>query len=203
MSMPSGRKSLGRVRDIARRQRRQARQPGRPRAPDAGPSPRSRLAASLSVQGLIETLIVEGAARGCELLAVSARMRRHAVCFCSLAITPELDDREMVLAVGLHHGLKTQIAVVLTAILGELFGERRAVLPLRRNDIDMGHGRDGRLAGLGRKRGNRQGKMGALIKGSILDGFDLVAKLRGRLRLAMSVGTHLILPCLEQHELVW
>src|SRR5262249_54454515 len=114
----------------------------------------ARPAASLSVQGLIEPLIVEGAARGCELLAVSARMRRHAVRFRSLAITPEFDDREMVLTVGLHHGLKAQIAAVLASVFGELFGERRTVLPLRRNDIDMGHGGAGGLAGPGWKRGN-------------------------------------------------
>ena len=83
-----------------------------------------------SIERLIEALVVKSAARGCELLTVAAGMGRHAVRFGGLAIAPEFDDGEMVLAVGLDHRLKTQVALILAAIIGELFGERRPVLPL-------------------------------------------------------------------------
>src|SRR5262245_8456008 len=130
-------------------------------------------------------------------------MRRHAVRFRGLAIAPEFNDREVVLAVGLDHGLKAQVAVVLASVLGKLFGESRAVLTLGRNDIDMRHGSDGRPARFGCKRCNRQWEMGALIDGRILDGFDLLAKFSCRRCLAMALGARLILPCLKEYELVW
>src|SRR5690349_6986412 len=51
--------------------------------------------------------------------------------------------------------LEAQIAVVLAAVVGELPGDRGAVLPLRRDDVDMGDHGNRRAAGLRDRKSTR------------------------------------------------
>src|SRR5690349_22113917 len=94
--------------------------------------------------------------------------------------------------------LEAQIAVVLAAVVGELLGDRGAVLSLRRDDVDMGDHGNRRAAGLRLQRPDRKREMHALVDGRILDGLDLVAELGGRGRLGVGLGRDLILPRFEQ-----
>jgi hypothetical protein len=57
---------------------------------------------------------LKGSTRRSELLAVGARMRRHAERFRSFAIAAELNDHVVVPAVGLDHGLKRKLPLSLT-----------------------------------------------------------------------------------------
>ena len=129
-------------------------------------------------------------------------MGRHAVRVGGLAVAPQLDDGEVVLPVGLGHRLEAQIAIVLAAVLGELLGDRGAVLALRRNDVDMGDDRNRRPAALGGDGSDREREMHALVEGGVLHRFDLVAELGGGGRLGVGVHGGLVLPRFEQHELI-
>src|SRR5690349_19476558 len=80
----------------------------------------SRCLQRLLVEPLVEALIIKSPARRRELLTEGARVCRHAMRLRRLAIPPQFDDGKVVLPIGLNHGLKTQVAIVLATVLGEL-----------------------------------------------------------------------------------
>ncbi len=87
----------------------------------------------------------------------------------------------MVLPVGLRHRLETQIAVILATVIGKLLHERRPVLALRRDDVDMRDPDDGGAAEAGRQRADRQREMDTLVVRRVLDRLEPVVEL-GRVR---------------------
>ena len=127
-----------------------------------------------SVEDAIEAFVVERTGRGRELFAEIACVYRDAVCLGGLTVAPHFNEREVILPVDLCYGLEAKVAAVASTVLGKLFDERGAVLPLWRDDVDVGDDCHGRPTLHCIDRPNRKREMDPRISGCVLDGSDLL-----------------------------
>src|SRR3989442_6863165 len=108
----------------------------------------------------------------------------------------------MVGPVGLLHDLEAHVARVLAAVVTELLDGGEAVLLARRNDVDVRHHVDGVAGGTGPEGADRDADVHALVDRGVADRLDLLAELRGVRRLPVRLERLLVLPDLQDHELV-
>src|SRR5262249_11014296 len=139
-----------------------------------------RFPANPSIEDVVAPFIVEGTAGGPELLAKGACMCCHAVHIGGLAVAPQFDDRKVVLPIDLSYGLKATVTADTPAVLRKLLDNRGAILPLRRDHVDVGHNCQRRLPARRVDRSDRQRKMDPRISGCDLDCPDLLLELDGR-----------------------
>ena len=108
-----------------------ARQDGGLRLVAAKPHVRSGLRPRLSIAAACRTARRRERRSRCRLLAIGARMARHVVRVGGLAVAPSsMTVKWFCRLVGPPP--RTQVAFVLAAVIGELLGDCRPVLPLRR-----------------------------------------------------------------------
>src|SRR5215471_10603794 len=155
-----------------------------------------------SIEDAVEALVVERTGSRRELLAKGARVNRDAVCLNGLTVAPHFDEGEVVLAVHLCYGLEAKVAAIPSTVLSKLLDDGGTVLPLWRNDVDVGDDCHCRPTLNRADRPNRKWEMGPHISGCVLDGPDLLMEPERCGRLSVSIGCSLILPCFKKHELV-
>src|SRR2546425_4458562 len=154
------------------------------------------------VDRLEHPLVVERARHRSELVAELTRRLPHRVRLHRLRVLPDLDDGEMVGPVGLLHDLEAHVARVLAAVVTELLDGGEAVLLAWRNDVDVRHHVDGVAGGTGPEGADRDADVHALVDRGVADRLDLLAELRGVRRLPVRLERLLVLPDLQDHELV-
>ena len=127
-----------------------------------------------SVEDAIEAFVVERTGSRRELFPKIACVYRDAVCLGGLTVAPHFNEREVILPIDLCYGLEAKVAAIPSTVLGKLFDERGAVLPLWRDDVDVGDDCHCRPALHCIDRPNGKREMDPRISGCVLDGSDLL-----------------------------
>src|SRR2546425_9405485 len=154
------------------------------------------------VNRLVHPLVVERARHRRELVTELARHRRHRVRLDRLRVLPHLDHGEMIRPVGLLHDLEAQVASAPPALVAEPLERRDPVVLARRNDVDVRRDVDG-VAHRGRvDRADRERDVYALVGRGVADHRDLLTRLHRARALAVSLEHLLVLPDLEDGELM-
>src|SRR2546425_5711081 len=154
------------------------------------------------IQSAVHPLVVQGTRHRRELVAKLARGSRHRVRLDRLGVLPDLDHGEMILPVDLLDDLEAQIALAAAALIAQALERGDAVVLARGDDVDVGRDVDTTADGRRVDRADGQPGVHPLIGRRVADGRDLLARVDRVGALAVRLERRLVLPDLEDRELM-
>src|ERR1700730_13750416 len=153
-------------------------------------------------QGLVESLVIQSAAHGRELLTKILGMRCRDMPVVGVLILPDLDNGEVVRPTALLQSLESNHAGRLSALVGQRFEQGYAVILAGRGHVHMRH----HVNRARRTRGGRAGDVHAAVQPVVNRAdeiwFDLVAQGIGVRSPDMGVVALPVLPDRPRCELI-
>jgi 2-phospho-L-lactate/phosphoenolpyruvate guanylyltransferase len=136
-----------------------------------------------SLQGLVESLVIQSAAHGRELLTKIPGMCCSDMPVVGVLILPDLDNGEVVWPTGLLQYLESNYAGLLSALVGQRFEQGYAVILAGRGHVHMRHHMNRTRRTCGGRTGDVHAAVHPVVNRADEMRFDLVAQgigIRGR-----------------------